>query len=97
VPETYVHRIGRTGRAGSSGIAYSFCDEEEMEYLKDIQKLIGKEIPVTDDQPYHMRGASFMMSQSTKKKGGSAKKGKPSSGAAPMSGSPNKRFGNKRR
>ncbi|WP_291402808.1 DEAD/DEAH box helicase [Daejeonella sp.] len=97
VPETYVHRIGRTGRAGSSGIAYSFCDEEEMEYLKDIQKLIGKEIPVIDDQPYHMRGAAYIMSQSTKKKGGSAKKGKASSGAAPMSGSPNRRFGNKRR
>lgn len=97
VPETYVHRIGRTGRAGSSGIAYSFCDEEEMKYLKDIQKLIGKEIPVIDDQPYHMRGAAYIMSQSTKKKGGSAKKGKASSGAAPMSGSPNRRFGNKRR
>ena len=97
IPETYVHRIGRTGRAGSSGIAYSFCDEEEMEYLKDIQKLIGKEIPVIEDQPYHMRGASFIMSKSTKKKGGSAKKPNPSSGNAPMSGSPNRRFGNKRR
>jgi ATP-dependent RNA helicase RhlE len=97
VPETYVHRIGRTGRAGSSGIAYSFCDEEEMEYLKDIQKLIGKEIPVIDDQPYHMRGAAYIMSQSTKKKGGSAKKGKSTSSSAPMSGSPNRRFSNKRR
>jgi ATP-dependent RNA helicase RhlE len=97
IPETYVHRIGRTGRAGSSGIAYSFCDEEEMEYLKDIQKLIGKEIPVIEDQPYHMRVASFIMSKSTKKKGGSAKKPNPSSGNAPMSGSPNRRFGNKRR
>ena len=97
IPETYVHRIGRTGRAGSSGIAYSFCDEEEMEYLKDIQKLIGKEIPIIEDQPYHMRGASFIMSKSTKKKGGSAKKPNPSSGNAPMSGSPNRRFGNKRR
>jgi ATP-dependent RNA helicase RhlE len=97
IPETYVHRIGRTGRAGSSGIAYSFCDEEEMEYLKDIQKLIGREIPIVEDQPYHMRGASFIMSKSTKKKGGSAKKANPSSGGAPMSGSPNRRFGNKRR
>lgn len=97
IPETYVHRIGRTGRAGSSGIAYSFCDEEEMEYLKDIQKLIGREIPIVEDQPYHMRGASFIMSKSTKKKGGSAKKANPSSGSAPMSGSPNRRFGNKRR
>jgi ATP-dependent RNA helicase RhlE len=97
IPETYVHRIGRTGRAGSSGIAYSFCDEEEMEYLKDIQKLIGREIPVIEDQPYHMRGASFIMSKSTKKKGGSGKKPNPSSGNTPMSGSPNRRFGNKRR
>ena len=46
VPETYVHRIGRTGRAGRSGIAFSFCDVEEVPYLKDIQKLIGKEVPV---------------------------------------------------
>ena len=46
VPETYVHRIGRTGRAGRSGVAYSFCDAEEVPYLKDIQKLIGKQIPV---------------------------------------------------
>lgn len=46
VPETYVHRIGRTGRAGRSGVAISFCDAEEVPYLKDIQKLIGKEIPV---------------------------------------------------
>ena len=97
IPETYVHRIGRTGRAGSSGIAYSFCDEEEMEYLKDIQKLIGKEIPIIEDQPYHMRGASFIMSKSTKKKGGSGKKPNSSSGNAPMSGSTNRRFGNKRR
>ncbi|MEQ3165819.1 DEAD/DEAH box helicase [Parabacteroides goldsteinii] len=46
VPETYVHRIGRTGRAGRSGVAYSFCDAEEVPYLKDIQKMIGKQIPV---------------------------------------------------
>ncbi len=47
IPETYVHRIGRTGRAGATGIAISFCDEEEKAYLKDIQKLIGKVIPVS--------------------------------------------------
>lgn len=46
VPETYVHRIGRTGRAGRSGIAVSFCSSEELPLLKDIQKLIGKVIPV---------------------------------------------------
>jgi ATP-dependent RNA helicase RhlE len=45
VPETYVHRIGRTGRAGSSGIALSFCNAEERAYLKDINKLIEQKIP----------------------------------------------------
>jgi ATP-dependent RNA helicase RhlE len=52
VPETYVHRIGRTGRAGASGIALSFCDAEEKEYLRDIQKLIASTIPVKDDHPF---------------------------------------------
>ena len=52
VPESYVHRIGRTGRAGASGIAIAFCDAEEKEYLRDIQKLIGKQIPVIDDHPF---------------------------------------------
>lgn len=46
VPETYVHRIGRTGRAGNSGKALSFCSPEEVNLLKDIQKLIGKKIEV---------------------------------------------------
>lgn len=52
VPETYVHRIGRTGRAGLEGVAISFCDGEEKAYLKDIQKLIGKPVPFVADQPY---------------------------------------------
>ncbi|MCA0235016.1 MAG: DEAD/DEAH box helicase [Bacteroidetes bacterium] len=52
VPETYVHRIGRTGRAGASGIALSFCEAEEIPYLKDIQKLIGQQVPVVTDHPY---------------------------------------------
>ncbi|QJD94950.1 DEAD/DEAH box helicase [Mucilaginibacter robiniae] len=55
VPETYVHRIGRTGRAGASGIALSFCDEEEKEYLKDIHKLIAKNIPVNEAHPYPLK------------------------------------------
>jgi ATP-dependent RNA helicase RhlE len=54
VPETYVHRIGRTGRAGASGIALSFCDAEEKEYLRDIQKLISRAIPVVEDHPHVM-------------------------------------------
>ncbi|MCD9015398.1 DEAD/DEAH box helicase [Parachryseolinea silvisoli] len=55
VPETYVHRIGRTGRAGASGISLSFCDEEEKEYLQDIHKLIAKTIPVVEDHPYPLQ------------------------------------------
>jgi ATP-dependent RNA helicase RhlE len=51
--ESYVHRIGRTARAGASGIAISFCDAEEKVFLKDIEKLIGKSIPVIDNQPFH--------------------------------------------
>ncbi|MBW9145743.1 DEAD/DEAH box helicase [Clostridium sp. CM027] len=52
IPETYVHRIGRTGRAGLGGVALSFCDEEEKPFLKDIQKVISKSIPVIEDHPY---------------------------------------------
>lgn len=52
VPETYVHRIGRTGRAGLGGVALSFCDIEEKPYLKDIEKLIAKPIHVINDHPY---------------------------------------------
>ena len=52
VSETYVHRIGRTGRAGAKGTAFSFCDAEEKAFLKDIEKLIRKKIPVIDKHPY---------------------------------------------
>jgi ATP-dependent RNA helicase RhlE len=52
IPETYVHRIGRTGRAGASGKAVSFCEFEERAYLKDIQKLISIQIPVNEQHPF---------------------------------------------
>jgi ATP-dependent RNA helicase RhlE len=52
IPETYVHRIGRTGRAGAKGTAFSFCDRDEKAFLKDIHKLIAKNIPVVNDHPY---------------------------------------------
>jgi len=52
IPETYVHRIGRTGRAGLSGVAISFCEQEEIPYLKDIEKLTKQKIPVITDHPY---------------------------------------------
>lgn len=52
VPETYVHRIGRTGRAGKEGLAVSFCDREEKKCLLDIEKLIKKTITVAEDNPF---------------------------------------------
>jgi ATP-dependent RNA helicase RhlE len=55
IPESYVHRIGRTGRAGASGIAIAFCDAEEKAYLKDIEKLIGKQIPINENHFYPLK------------------------------------------
>lgn len=52
IPETYVHRIGRTGRAGAGGTAVSFCDDEEKAYLRDIQKLINQSVPVIHEHPF---------------------------------------------
>ncbi len=56
-PESYVHRIGRTARAGRSGIAYAFCDDTESGYLVGIQQLIGQEIPVDSQHEFHFIGA----------------------------------------
>ncbi len=53
IAESYVHRIGRTARAGAKGIAISFCDAEERSFIKDIEKLIGKPIPVDREHPCH--------------------------------------------
>ena len=54
VPETYVHRIGRTGRAGNNGIAFSFCDNEERANLKDINKITAQSIPVVNNHPFNL-------------------------------------------
>ncbi|MEY8001259.1 DEAD/DEAH box helicase [Clostridium sp. Mt-5] len=64
VPETYVHRIGRTGRAGSKGIALSFCDAEERQYLMDIEKIISKSIPVIAEHPYTVNSSSVAIGTS---------------------------------
>lgn len=58
ISESYVHRIGRTARAGADGSAISFCDAEERAYLKDIIKLIGQDIPVVTEQPYHSQAVA---------------------------------------
>ncbi len=56
VPETYVHRIGRTGRAGASGIALSLCDVDERVFLRDITKLIARQIPINETHPFPASG-----------------------------------------
>lgn len=73
IAETYVHRIGRTGRAGMSGIALSFCDQSEKPFIRDIEKLMGKKIPVILEHPFASKGAQVVKAgtketESTKKK-----------------------------
>jgi ATP-dependent RNA helicase RhlE len=55
IAETYVHRIGRTGRAGAKGTAFSFCDAEEKEYLRDIEKLISKKITIVEKHLFPLK------------------------------------------
>ena len=64
IAETYVHRIGRTGRAGAKGTAYSFCDAEEKAYLRDVEKLIGKKIPIIDNHPFPLMDHNPVKAQS---------------------------------
>ncbi|MEN6618029.1 MAG: DEAD/DEAH box helicase [Rikenellaceae bacterium] len=64
VPETYIHRIGRTGRAGYGGVALSFCEPEELPQLKGIQKLLGKQIAVVRDHGFELQSNSISQSRS---------------------------------
>jgi ATP-dependent RNA helicase RhlE len=73
VPETYVHRIGRTGRAGANGTAFSFCDAEEKAYLKDIHKLIAQPIPVTEEHPFKLVSNGYMPSRSNNQRSQSSR------------------------
>ncbi|MBI5849921.1 MAG: DEAD/DEAH box helicase [Planctomycetes bacterium] len=74
VPETYVHRIGRTARAGRGGVALSFCDQEEREYLRDIEKLIGQSVPVVVEHAYRST-VPFAPARGGNQKGGSGPTG----------------------
>ena len=75
IPETYVHRIGRTGRAGHDGIALSFCDAEETDFLRDIHKLIGKRVPVIEDHPYVLDIATAAVSPAPASRPGQSRNG----------------------
>lgn len=76
IPETYVHRIGRTGRAGLSGTAISFCEVDEVPFLRDIEKLIGKSIPEVKDHAFPMSGSLRAAKVDRSPKSGSAKPGR---------------------
>ena len=71
VPETYVHRIGRTGRAGASGVAISFCDASEKSLLTDIQKLIKKTIPVIKGHEFENNAPHIHHAPAPVRQGGS--------------------------
>jgi ATP-dependent RNA helicase RhlE len=66
----YVHRIGRTGRAGKNGVAISLCGERDLALLRNVQKIIKKEIPIVLDQPYHKKFAPLV--KKTKRTGSAA-------------------------
>jgi ATP-dependent RNA helicase RhlE len=71
-PESYVHRIGRTARAGAAGIAISFCEHGERAFLRDIEKIIRQKVPVIEDHPYH--AAEIAHAPSPAKRGPQGKK-----------------------
>ena len=91
-PESYVHRIGRTARAGASGIAYSLCDVEERPYLRDIEKLIRLTVPVITDHPYPVSANGAAHESSTRSSNG-GQQWNGSNGRRPSSQSPAPRRG----
>lgn len=96
VPETYVHRIGRTGRAGQSGIAFSFCDSSEQEYLRDIEKLIGKKITKGTINPFTVEFTGVIATAKPAQKAGTYfKKRKPGNSSSKSGGSGGKFSGKK--
>jgi len=91
-PESYVHRIGRTARAGATGVSLSFCEHEEREYLSDIEKTIRRKIPVYFEHPYHKEGSAALFDEEgrevTKPKPKQQGRGRRSGGRQAGSGKP---------
>ncbi len=81
VPETYVHRIGRTGRAGHFGNSYSFCSADEKVYIKTIQQLINIQIPVEDNHPFPLDPMAKPIIHTSQKTGSKHKKGRKGQGS----------------
>ena len=78
VPETYVHRIGRTARAGSKGMAYSFCSADEKNYIKTIQQLIQLQLDIIEDNPYPLDPKAKPIVHKSNKTGSKHRKGRKS-------------------
>ncbi|TNJ43539.1 DEAD/DEAH box helicase [Tamlana fucoidanivorans] len=78
IPETYVHRIGRTARAGNSGLAVSLCSADEKSYIKSIQQLIQLHLDVIDEHPYPLNPKEKPIIHKSKKTGSQHKKGRKS-------------------
>ncbi|MBJ6366811.1 DEAD/DEAH box helicase [Snuella sedimenti] len=78
IPETYVHRIGRTGRAKHTGLSYSFCSADEKTYVKSIEELINIQIPIEEDHPYPLDPKAKPIIHKSKKTGSKHKKGRKS-------------------
>jgi ATP-dependent RNA helicase RhlE len=72
--ETYVHRIGRTGRAGADGTAISFCSARDRAYLRDIERLLGKPVPPDTENPYHCEDAYRSRASKPTRGGGNPRK-----------------------
>ncbi len=80
VPESYVHRIGRTARAGAEGIAISFCDGEERAFLRDIERTIRMALPVQQDHPFRNGSAAATADRPAERPAGARKEGRPFNG-----------------
>ena len=94
-PEAYVHRIGRTARAGADGRAVSFCSEDELEFLREIEKIIRMPIPRWDDHAWHIE--SLAERHSRGKSGGNHGPRPPSNGGGGGGGGQRRNFGGNRR
>ncbi|MCA8950755.1 MAG: DEAD/DEAH box helicase [Planctomycetes bacterium] len=97
VPEAYVHRIGRTARAGRDGIAISFCDLSEREYLRDIEKAIRREVPIVEDHPFRSKQAFTRQPQRAKTPTGKAPQSGKSRGEGGRDGGSGRKRGRGRR
>jgi len=86
IPETYVHRIGRTGRADASGASISFCSADERAYLKDIEKLIKATVPLVEEHPFTAGAEEEWADPENRKPAKQGQRGpRPGRGGAPKS------------